>query len=256
VSRWERANSEIRGIARRLEQQYPDTNQGVGAFVAPMREHFVGETRTILAILSAAVGFVLLIACVNIANLLLARAGSRKREIAIRTAIGAGRRQLVRQLLTESLLLSLAGGLCGLALAFWSLRFLFELVPKGISGLTALHVDARVLGFTLAISILTRVAFGLLPAFRTMRVDLNQVLKQGGGHQSAGRGSRWLERSLVIAEVAPAKPQGSRLGAAGTLCSRARRPKRALAPGSDSARTSRAPVSTPRACFAPRTRKW
>ncbi len=198
----EHADSEIHAIARRLEEQYPNTNRGVGAFVAPMREHFVGETRTILLVLSGAVGFVLLIACVNIANLLLARAGHRRREIAIRTAIGAGRRQLVHQLLIESLMLSLAGGVGGLALALWTLRFLVKLVPKGISGLTVLHMDARVLGFTLAISVLTGIAFGLIPALRSTRVDLNQVLKQGGGRQTAGRGSRYLEHSLVIAEVA------------------------------------------------------
>ena len=198
----EHANSEIHAIAGRLEQRYPNTNRGVGAFVAPMREHFVGETRSLLLILSAAVGFVLLIACVNIANLLLARAGNRKREIAIRTAIGAGRRQLIRQLLTESLLLSLAGGIGGLALAFWSRQFLVKLVPDGISGLTALRLDARVLAFTLAISVLTGIAFGLFPALRAMRVDLNHVLKQGGGRQTAGRGSRLVEHSLVVVEVA------------------------------------------------------
>ena len=196
-----RANEEIGAIARLLEQEYPETNRNVGAFVAPMRDHFVGDARTILAVLSGAVGFVLLIACVNIANLLLARATNRKREIAVRTAIGAGRRQLVGQLLTENLLLAFAGGACGMALSWWSLRFLTSLVPSGIAGMTALSVDARVLGFTLAVSLATGVAFGLVPAFQTLRVDLQQVLKEGGGRNVAG-GSRGLERTLVIAEVA------------------------------------------------------
>jgi len=198
----ERANSEIAGIGKHLEQEYPDTNRNVGAFVAPMREHFVGDSRTVLVVLSGAVGFILLIACVNIANLLLARAGNRKREIAIRTAIGAERRQLMWQLLTENLLLALFGGACGLGLAFWTLRFLEKLVPDGIAGLTQVSVDGRVLAFTLAVSIATGIVFGLIPAFRTTRVDLHQVLKQGGGRQSTGRGARGLERALVVAEVA------------------------------------------------------
>ena len=196
------ANQEIGAVARRLEQEYPQTNRNVGAFVAPMRDHFAGDARTILAVLSGAVGFVLLIACVNIANLLLARASNRKHEIAIRTAIGAGRRQLVRQLLTENLLLALAGGLCGLALAEWSLRFLDRLIPRDMSGLTALSVDARVVGFTGAVVLLTSVAFGLLPAWQTLRVDLHHARRQGGGHRVSGGGGRGMQQALVISEVA------------------------------------------------------
>ena len=121
----------------RLEREYPDTNRNVSAFVAPMRDHFVSETRSTLWILLAAVGFVLLIGCANIANLLLARASGRRREIAIRTAVGAGRGELVRQLLTESLLLSIAGGMVGLLAALWGIHFLEKLVPGGIAAITA-----------------------------------------------------------------------------------------------------------------------
>jgi len=198
----ERANQEIGAICQRLAQQYPETNRNVGAFVAPMRDHFVGESRSLLAVLCGAVGFVLLIACVNIANLLLARAVNRRHEIAIRTAMGAGRRHLVRQLLTEALVLASAGGACGLALAYWSLRFLDKLVPKGISGMTALALDGRVLGFTLAVSLATGVVFGLLPAFQTMRVDLHEALTQGGGRRVAGGTGRRMQQALVISEVA------------------------------------------------------
>ena len=172
----------------------------MGAFVAPMREHFVGEIRSTLLVLLAAVGFVLLIACANIANLLLARATIRRREIAIRTALGAGRLEIVRQLLTENLLLALCGGTVGLLISLWSLRFLEKLVPSGISGLASLSVDIRVLSFTLAISLLTGVICGLVPAFQALRVDLHHVLKQGGARAAAG--GRGLQRALVVSEVA------------------------------------------------------
>ena len=195
------ANQEIRAIAARLEREYPDTNRNVSAFVAPMRDHFVSETRSTLWILLAAVGFVLLIGCANIANLLLARASGRRREIAIRTALGAGRGELLRQLLTESLLLSIAGGMVGLLAALWGIHFLEKLVPGGIAAITGLRVDAPVLGFTLGVSLLTGLIFGLTPALQALRLDLNQVLKQGGGGRNATAG-RGVERALVIAEVA------------------------------------------------------
>jgi predicted permease len=194
------ANADLGAIAKQLEQEFPRTNRNLGAFVAPMRDHFVGDARTILAALAGAVGFVLLIACVNVANLLLARAAGRTREIAIRAAVGAGRRQLVRQLLTENLLLASAGGVCGLALAWWGSVFLKTLVPKAAAGLTSLTLDGRVLGFTLAVTLLTGLAFGLVPALQTLRVDLQNALKQGG--RSGSGGSRAVERALVIAEVA------------------------------------------------------
>jgi putative ABC transport system permease protein len=196
----ERANLEIRAIAARLQQQYPATNAKVGAFVAPMREHFVADARSPLWVLLAAVGFVLLIGCANIANLLLARATNRKREIAIRIAVGAGRADVLRQLLTESLLLALAGGAFGLLLAFWGTPLLQRLVPSGIAALAAVSVDARVLGFALAISMATGLIFGLAPALQSLQVDLHQTLKQGG--RSATRGRQRLEHSLVIVEVA------------------------------------------------------
>jgi putative ABC transport system permease protein len=196
-----RANQEIRSIAGQLEREYPETNHAVSAFVAPMRDHFVSETRSTLWILLAAVGFVLLIGCANIANLLLARAAGRRREIAIRTAVGAGRGALVRQLLTESLVLSLAGGFTGLLAALWGIRFLEKLVPSGIAAISTLRVDAGVLLFTLAVSLLTGLIFGLAPVFQALRFDLHQILKQGGGARNATAG-RTMERALVVVEVA------------------------------------------------------
>jgi predicted permease len=196
----QRANEDIRAIAQRMQQEFPETNRSVSAFVAPMRDHFVGETRSTLLILLAAVGFVLLVACANIANLLLARATIRRREIAIRTALGAGSFRLLRQLLTENLLLAFCGGTLGLMMSLSSLRFLENLVPSGISGLASLKVDFRVLGFTLVISLLTGAICSLAPAFRALRVDLQHVLKQGGARSAAG--SRGLQHALVIGEVA------------------------------------------------------
>jgi putative ABC transport system permease protein len=197
-----RANQDIGAIARRLERDFPQTNARVGAFVAPLRDHFVADLRTILMVLGGAVGFVLLIACANIANLLLSRASKRRREVAIRTAIGASHWQVARQLLTENLLLAGGGGLCGFAMAVWGVKFVAKMLPTGIAAMSAVTVDARVLAFTLAVSLLTGIAFGLVPAFEMLRVDLQQMLKQGGARQGTTAGSRRIERGLVISEVA------------------------------------------------------
>jgi len=195
------ANAEIRTIAARAQQDHPDTNDRVSAFVAPLRDHFVSDLRAALTALGGAVAFVLLIACANIANLLLARTSNRAREIAIRSAIGGGRWQIARQLLTENLLLAGVGGAGGLLLAIWGVRFLKKLMPGGISAISAAEVDCRVLAFTLFVSLLTTLFFGLIPVIQTVRVDLQDTLKQGGGRQGTGRASRNLQRGLVVSEV-------------------------------------------------------
>ncbi len=197
----EQANQEIRAIAARLQRQYPQTNAKVGAFVARMRDHFVQDSRPMLWVLLGAVGFVLLIACANIANLLLARAANRRREIAIRMAVGAGRGRILRQLMAESLILAGAGAACGLALAFWGARFLERLVPTGIAALTSLSLDGRVLAYTVAISVAASLIFGLAPALRAVNAGLDSVLKQGGGRSAGGR-RRGADRALVVVEVA------------------------------------------------------
>ena len=197
-----RANQEIRAIAARMEHDYPDTNAKVGAFVAPLREHFAGEHRSELLVLGCAVGFVLLIACANITNLLLSRAANRKREMAVRAALGASRGRIVRQLFTENLLISAAGGGCGLLIAAYGVRLLQFLVPSGIAAMRPVTVDLRILGFTFAVALLTGVLVGLAPALELLRTDIQRMLKQGGGRTGSGYGARGVERTLVIAEVA------------------------------------------------------
>ena len=196
------ATAEMSALARGMEREFPRTNSGVGAFVAPLRDHFVANVRTLFLVLGGAVGCVLLIACANTANLLLSRASNQRREVAIRTAVGANRGQIARQLLTENLLLAASGGICGLGVALWGVRFVARLLPKGMAGMSAVTVDTRVLLFTAAISVLTGVTFGLVPVFETLRVDLHQTLKQGGGRQGTTGGSRILRRGLVISEAA------------------------------------------------------
>jgi putative ABC transport system permease protein len=196
------AQSELSAVMRRLEEQYPDSNAGWGVELQPLHEYLVGESRTALLVFAGAVGFVLLIACANVANLLLAQATARSREMAIRTAVGAGRGRIVRQLLTESVLLSLVGGVLGVLLAIWSLELLTTLRPEAVPPFAKAGVDGRVLGFTLGLSLLTGLLFGLGPALQAARPELQSVLKEGGHSASEGpRGGR-LRSMLAASEIA------------------------------------------------------
>ena len=201
----EQARREIETIAERLRQLYPATNRNTGVELTPMRHHLAGDLRPIVLLVFAAVALILLIACANVSNLLLAQSSERQREIAIRAAIGAGRGRLVRQLLVESLLLALLGGVTGLALAASGIPVLrsglLGIVTGKIPGLETTGVDWPTLTFTFGVSLLTGVLFGALPALQISRIDLNQTLKEGG-KGSAGSGRRNLSRTLVMTEVA------------------------------------------------------
>jgi putative ABC transport system permease protein len=198
------ADAEMKAIGASLAREYPQTNEQVGAFVAPMRDHFVNSSRLMLVILFGTVGFVLLIACSNLANLLLSRASKRSKEVAVRIALGAGAWRLVRQFLCESLLLCLAGSVLGLFLARTTFEFLSHLAPGAVTGFRTLAVDWRVLVFTLAIAILTVVVFSLVPLLQTRRLDLNHSLKQGARTLGAAPGSGRLRALLISTEVAMA----------------------------------------------------
>src|SRR6185436_15937052 len=174
-------------LAASLAEEYPQANKGIGLTVVGLQEQITGPFKPALLVLLAAVALVLLIACANVANLLLARASAREKEFAIRSALGANRRRLVRQLLTESLLLSLTGGALGLLLAFWIVDLLKTLSPQGAPRVDEISIDLPVLGFTLGIALLTGLAFGLVPALQTSKPDLNQTLNEGRG---TGNGSR------------------------------------------------------------------
>jgi putative ABC transport system permease protein len=195
----EQGQSELNVIARQLEQQYPTYNTGWRVSLVPIREQIVGDIRPILLVLLAAVAFVLLIACANVANLLLARAASRQRELALRAALGASRIRLMRQLLTESVLLALCGGVAGIALAYWGVELLKKFGPDQIPRLHEIGIDPRVLIFTFAISLLTGIAFGLVPAIQSSRADVNHALKEGSRGSTGGRSK--LRSVFVVAEV-------------------------------------------------------
>ena len=203
------AQVDIDGIVNRMKQQYPGNyppSSGFTISAVPLLQQVVGEIRRALLILLGAVGFVLLIACVNVANLQLARAAVRQKEIAVRAAVGAGRRRIIRQLLTESVLLALMGGFLGLLLAFVAVRVLRVLGPDSLPRLNEIGLDGRVLGFTFFVSVLTGVVFGLAPALRASRVDLNEVLKDGGRGAvvsgTFGSGHHKVCNLMVVVEVA------------------------------------------------------
>jgi putative ABC transport system permease protein len=196
------AQTEMDGIGARFEEQYPDFNTGWGVNLVPLQTQLVGAIRPALLVLLGAVAFVLLIACANVANLLLARAATRQREIAIRTALGARRIRIIRQLLTEATVLAALGGALGLVLAVWGVDLLLALAPKDLTGLKDVGIDYRVLGFTMAVSVLTGVLFGLAPALEASHPNLNESLKEGGRGAATGRRSHRWRSVFVVVEVA------------------------------------------------------
>jgi putative ABC transport system permease protein len=195
------AQAEVDTIGARLEQQYPDENTHKGIRVESALKALVGDIRPALLILLGAVACVLLIACANVANLLLARAMTRHKEMAVRSALGASRMRVVRQLLTESVLLSLAGGVLGLVLAVWWSDLLIALGKKDIPRAIQIGLDWRVLGFTLAVSVLTGLVFGLVPALHLSKTQLTESLKEGRGAGAGARKNR-VRGVLVVAELA------------------------------------------------------
>jgi putative ABC transport system permease protein len=196
------AQAELDAISWRLEQQYPVDNTGWGALVVPLQDDIVGDTKTALFVLLGAVAFVMLIASANLANLLLARTLGRSKEIAIRTALGAGRRQVVQQILCETTLLGLAGGALGLVLASSSLTAIVAFVGQSLPRASEITIDGRVLAFTLGVSIAAGIIAGLAPAWRLTGANVHNALKQGLGRTATGSSERRVRNSLVVVEVA------------------------------------------------------
>ncbi|HEV2448715.1 MAG TPA: FtsX-like permease family protein, partial [Candidatus Sulfopaludibacter sp.] len=197
----EAAQSEVSAIERRIKQEHPSAFQSKDAAVMSLQSHVVGEVRPALLMLFAAVGFLLLIVCVNVANLLLVRVTARSRELAVRTALGAGRRHLVRLMLSESLLLAVAGGTAGLLLAVWSLELLRILLPPEVPRVGDIRIDGGVVAFALAVSAAAGLLFGFLPAWRACAMNVNDALKSGSRSATWGRKSYRTQGALVVSEV-------------------------------------------------------
>ena len=198
----EQARAEMSTIASRIEAQYPESNKSVGVTLVPLHEQLVGSLRRALLILLGAVGFVLLIACANVGNLMLARGAAREREIAIRAALGASRARVIRQLLTESALLAVAGSALGLLFAFWLLNLFIGLSPQAVPRFDEIGIDRTVLGFTLGVAVLTALVFGLVPAWHISKTNLNHSLKEAGKGAASGLHGGRLRSGLVVAEMA------------------------------------------------------
>ena len=198
----QQAQSELDAINQRLAQAYVETNSGWSVRVTELRENLVGSMRSALLILLGAVAFVLLIACANVANLMLARASTRQKEIAVRTALGASRLRIIRQLLTESVLLSVIGGVVGLGLSVWLTRLLIAISPANSPRFDEIRMDAPVFLFTLGVTVVTGLVFGLAPALQTSRLDLNETLKESGRRGSGGERHNRLGSLLIVSEIA------------------------------------------------------
>ncbi|HEX4440636.1 MAG TPA: ABC transporter permease [Thermoanaerobaculia bacterium] len=198
----EKAQAELTAIAAQLAKEYTKDNKGWGAIVRPLREGIVGDVRPALLVLLGAVGFVLAIACANVANLVMAKTVARRKEIALRSALGASRARVLGQILVETLLLSLLGGAAGLVLAHFAIKAIQASIGSELPRAGDIRIDLPVLLFTLAASVVTGVLAGLVPAWRLTRANVNDVLKQGGGRSDADAGGRGARQALVVAEVA------------------------------------------------------
>lgn len=198
---WEQAQTDISTIERRIKREYPSPFQSKDAAVVPLRDHIVGEVREPLILLFGAVGFLLLIVCVNVANLLLVRVTARTRELGVRTALGASRHHLIRQMLTESMLQALAGGLVGMLLASWSMELLRIQLPAELPRLADIRIDAGVALFALLISALAGLLFGLLPAWRASALNVNEALKSSSRSSAGGKQMKRMQAALVVSEV-------------------------------------------------------